>query len=287
MSQLWRHQTKFFKPVKLTSCDMPNIQVTLTPAESKRLIAKAVAALPEVKRALRQGTIVIGLGTTNARVAEELLGKKIESEKFVAGVVLPKGTCVVPHERRIGNIIIRGGKLIKSKLDDILLELTAGDVFIKGANALDASGTAGVLLASRRGGTLGRSLGTIMARGVTFIIPVGLEKFIPGSIQRVSRTTGIFRVSYATGYPSGIMPIAGKVITELEAFEILTGAGAIAMGKGGISGAEGSVTLLVQGTQKQLSKARKLVNGIKGEPGTKVETNCRTCKLPDCWYRAR
>ncbi len=285
MSDVIKHQV--FKPVKLIPCDMLHIQVTLTPAESKRLIAKAVAALPEVKRALRQGTIVVGLGTTNACVAEELLGKKIEREKFVAGAVLPKGTCVVPRERRIGNLIIRRGKLIKSKLDDILLELTADDVFIKGANALDASGTAGVLLASRGGGTLGRALGAIMARGVNFIIPVGLEKFIPGSIQKVSKTTGIFRASYATGYPSGIMPVAGKVITELEAFRILTGAEAIAMGKGGISGAEGSVTLSVQGTQKQLIKARKLVNGIKGEPGTKVKTNCRTCKLPDCWYNRR
>jgi len=266
---------------------MPHIQVTLTPAESKRLIAKAVAALPEVKRALRQGTIVIGLGTTNAHVAEELLGEKIEREKFVAGVVLPKGTCVVPSELRRGNIIIRGGKLTEAKLNDVLPELTADDVFIKGANALDASGTAGVFLASHGGGTIGSALGTLMARGVNFIIPVGLEKFIPGSIQRVSKATGVFRFSYATGYPVGIMPVTGKVITELEAFEILTGAEAITMGKGGISGAEGSVTLLVQGTQKQLSKARKLVNGIKGEPGTKVETDCRTCQLSNCGYKKR
>ena len=264
---------------------MPQIQVTLTPAESKRLIAKAVAALPEVRQALRRGTIVIGLGTTNARVAEELLGMKIEREKFVAGVVLPKGTCVVPREQRRGEIVIRGGKPIKTKSDDILSELTADDVFIKGANALDASGTAGVLLASRRGGTVGRVLGTVVARGVNLIIPVGLEKFIPGSIQGVSKTAGIFRASYATGCPLGIMPLVGKIITELEALEILTGGEAIPMGKGGISGAEGSITLLVRGTPKQLGKARKLVNEIKGEPGTKVETECKTCNEHDCWYR--
>lgn len=34
----------------------------LTPSESKRLIAKAVAQLPEVKRALAEGEIVIGHG---------------------------------------------------------------------------------------------------------------------------------------------------------------------------------------------------------------------------------
>ena len=270
---------------KLRASCMPQIQVTLTPAESKRLIAKAVATLPEVKRALRRGTIVIGLGTTNASVAEELLGKKIDREKFVAGVILPKGTCVVPSEQRRGEIIIRRGKPIKTKLGDVLPTLTADDVFIKGANALDASGTAGVFLASRQGGTVGRVLGTVVARGVNLIIPLGLEKFIPGSIQGVSKTTGILRASYATGCPIGIMPLVGTIITELEAFEILTGGEAIPIGKGGISGAEGSITLLVRGALKQLAKARKLVNGIKGEPGTKVETECKTCNKHDCWYR--
>jgi hypothetical protein len=264
---------------------MPQIQVTLTPAESKRLIAKAVPALPEVKKALREGTIVIGLGTTNARVAEELLGEKIEREKFAAGVILPKGTCVVPREQRKGDIIIRRGKPIEAKLDDVLLELTADDVLIKGANALDASGMAGVFLASRSGGTVGRALGTVVARGVNLIIPVGLEKFIPGSTQGVSKIAGIFRASYATGCPVGIMPLVGKIITELEAFEILTGGKAIPIGRGGISGAEGSITLLVRGTPKQLRKARRLVNGIKGEPGMKVGTDCKTCSERDCWYR--
>ncbi len=264
---------------------MPQIQVTLTPAESKRLIAKAVATIPEVRQALRRGTIVIGLGTTNARVAEELLGRKIEREKFVAGVVLPKGTCVIPREQRRGEIIVHRGKPIETKLDDVLPQLTADDVFIKGANALDASGTAGVLLASRQGGTVGRALGLVVARGVNLVIPVGLEKFIPGSIQGVSKTAGIFRASYATGCPLGIMPIVGKIITELEAFEILTGGEAIPMGKGGISGAEGSITLLVRGTPKQLGKARSLINGIKGEPSTKVETECKTCNQQDCWLR--
>jgi len=35
---------------------MSQIQITLTPSESKRFIAKAVAALPEVRGARRKGT---------------------------------------------------------------------------------------------------------------------------------------------------------------------------------------------------------------------------------------
>jgi hypothetical protein len=263
---------------------MPRIQVTLTPAESKRLIGKGVAALPEVKKAFREGIIIIGVGTTNACVAEELLGQKIDRERFAAGVILPKGTCCVPAEKRLHEIVIRRGKVIDVRMDDVLEDLTQNDVFIKGANAIDASGMAGIFMSSQNGGTIGKVLGTVMPRGVNLIIPVGMEKFIPGSIQNNSRLAGIFRFDYATGCPVGIMPVAGKVFTELNAIQILTGAEALVIGKGGVSGAGGSVTFLVRGSPAQLRVVRKLVKSVKGEPETKIETDCKTCKDPVCWY---
>ena len=249
-----------------------HVQITLTPAESKRLIAKAVVKLSEIKKAFKNGIIVIGVGTTNAYVAEELLGQEIEHERFVAGVVLPKGTCVLPAERRLKEIVIRKGKIIDAKMDDVLPELTSGDVFLKGANALDFSGTAGVLIAGKGGGTIGRSLGTIMSKGVNLIIPVGLEKFIPGSIKNVAPLAGMDKVIFSTGTPVGMMPIHGKVITELEAIKILSGAEAIVMAKGGVSGAEGAITLMVRGTPKQLRQVTLLAKAVKGENPLTIKT---------------
>lgn len=244
---------------------MPQIQISLTPAESKRLIAKAVAELPEVRRAFKKGTIIIGVGTTNACIVEELLGQKIEAERFVAGAILPEGTSVIPAEKRLKEIIIQKGKMIDARMDDVLADLTSNDVFIKGANALDATGTAGVFLASRLGGTVGKSLGVLMSRGVNLIIPIGLEKFIPGLVKDVALIAGIDKTKFSTGVPVGVMPLAGKTITELEAIRILSGAEAVVIGKGGISGAEGSVTLVVRGTDGQLRKVEKLVAVIKGK----------------------
>jgi len=249
-----------------------HVQITLTPAESKRLIAKAVVKLSEIKKAFKNGIIVIGVGTTNAYVAEELLGQEIEHERFVAGVVLPKGTYVLPAERRLKEIVIRKGKIIDAKMDDVLPELTSGDVFLKGANALDFSGTAGVLIAGKGGGTIGRSLGTIMSKGVNLIIPVGLEKFIPGSIKNVAPLAGMDKVIFSTGTPVGMMPIHGKVITELEAIKILSGAEAIVMAKGGVSGAEGAITLMVRGTPKQLRQVTLLTKAVKGEKPLTIKT---------------
>ncbi len=49
------------------------IQIVLTPAAGKRLIAKAIAAHPAIQVALHSGTIVIVAGTTTGYVAEEIL----------------------------------------------------------------------------------------------------------------------------------------------------------------------------------------------------------------------
>ncbi|MEM3401787.1 MAG: hypothetical protein QW179_04290 [Candidatus Hadarchaeales archaeon] len=262
---------------------MPKIQITLTPPESKRLIGKAVAALPEVKRAFRRGLVIIGVGSTNAYVVEELFGNKIEKERFLAGVVLPRGTCVVPEEVRLPQVIIRRGKVVDMRLEEAADLLQPGDIVIKGANAIDASGTAGIFLASKRGGTIGRLLGHIAARGVDLIIPVGLEKFVPGSVSEISRKAGILRFDYARGCAVGIMPVKGKIITEIEAVKILTGAEAQVMGKGGISGAEGSVTLLIEGSRPQLMKVKSILKEIEGERPLKVEPACSSCTRKECF----
>ena len=47
--------------------------VVLNPPESRRLLAKATVALPEVRNAMKKGMIIIGRGVTNAYVTEELL----------------------------------------------------------------------------------------------------------------------------------------------------------------------------------------------------------------------
>ena len=64
----------------------------LTVAESKRLIAKAVAQMPIVKNALANGMVIIIKGTTNAYVAEEITGKKIEHAEFVTGRIARERT---------------------------------------------------------------------------------------------------------------------------------------------------------------------------------------------------
>ena len=266
---------------------MRQIQVLLTPAESKRLIAKAVAGIDEVQNAMKSGIIVIGVGTTNAIVAEELLHIKIDRERFVAGVTLPKGNCVLPAQRRLHEIVVKNGRVTGLRLEDVLHELGPSDVLIKGANAVDASGVAGVFLGSKSGGTIGRSIGTLLARGVNIVMPVSLEKFIPGSIVEIARLSGTDKAEYSVGVPLGLMPVPGKLVTEIEAIRILSGAKAVVMGRGGVSGAEGAITFVIFGDREQLEGVRRLVLGIKGERNPVIETDCETCDRAYCGMKVR
>ncbi|MCX5837278.1 MAG: hypothetical protein NTW71_01980, partial [Deltaproteobacteria bacterium] len=69
---------------------------TLTSSESKRLLGKAVAAMPEVQHAKDNGYLVVGRGSTNAFILEELLKSKMDKERYVAGQVIKGVFCVMP-----------------------------------------------------------------------------------------------------------------------------------------------------------------------------------------------
>ena len=69
--------------------DIVQGQEVLTVSEGKRLIARAVAQMPIVKQALKEGIVIIASGTTNTYVAEEILGRTIEHGAFVSGRTYP------------------------------------------------------------------------------------------------------------------------------------------------------------------------------------------------------
>jgi hypothetical protein len=253
-------------------------QITLTPAESKRLIAKALLNHPKIKRTRSSGVIVINLGSTNAFVAEELLKKEISKERFVAGMIDGKGACVVPRNERLTSIVIRDGKVSDENPEKVTRTMGPDDVFVKGANAVDKNGVAWVMLASETGGTVGHVIGTLMARGVPIIIPVGMEKFVPDSLNKAASKTGIYQVDYSTGSPIGIIPVNGEVVTEKEAFRLMGNVEVYVIGAGGIGGGEGSYTFLIEGDEGVVKDIFDRVKEIKGEKNIEsIRGSCSTC----------
>jgi hypothetical protein len=244
--------------------------VVLSEGAGKRIIAKGVAAEPAVRRALAEGTVIVTLGTTNAFVAEELLDAPIDRGAFAAGFI--DGSWSV--NARLGElpeIVLRRGEPWDVAADELLESLTADDVVIKGGNALDPWGTAGVLMAARSGGTVARYHALALARGVSIVIPISLNKSIHGSIADLALRMGADRIVHAMGLPCGIYPMTGRVITEAAALEQLFDVEVTHVAGGGIGTGAGSVSLLIEGEQDAVEAAFALVESVAGEADVELE----------------
>jgi len=240
--------------------------VVLTVAAGKRLIAKAVAQLPEVQEHMKKGMLVIAKGSTNAYVVEELFGKKIDLLAYRSGVFMPKNADEDKgREGRqpIPDIVLQDGA-VRDDLDrfNAVEHFQAGDVYIKGANALDYwNDKAGIMVGASDGGTIGAVIGHLVGKRAQLIIPVGLEKLVYEDIDALHR-----QLQAAHSDTWRLFPVTGTIVTEIEALGILAGVRATLAGAGGIGGAEGCVALFLEGTEESVAKAKAVVESVQGEP---------------------
>ena len=275
-------------------------QVVLTTAESKKLIAKAVAKLDVVRQAAMDGMVVIHPSSSTYFIFEELVGAKPGTNYWVCGVVTPRGMCVEmamafgDHSPRTvkfdpgklrGLWAIKKGKVLTEKtLSELMEQITPADVFIKGANALDTQGGVGVLIGESAG--LGMVLSTWRKKKFTLVYPVGLEKLIPVPVRQAAVEAKQARYEYGMGLPAGLFPYPdGKTITEIDAVKTLSGAVAVPIASGGLGGAEGATTLIIKGTDKQVRDAIGFIEQSKGAklPSLRL-SNCSDCSVPHCRF---
>jgi hypothetical protein len=240
--------------------------VVLTVSESKRLIAMATVSLPLVRRALEWGMVAVAKGTTNAYVVEELLGTRIDRSTYVLGKTLPQKLeplLALPEVAK--DFVLNKGTQVDVSVVDAVKLMSEGDVFIKGGNVLDySSGLVGILMGAPGGGTIGRTIQTIKRNKVGLVLPVGLEKSVSTDIRLVQRE--LQKGASWHNAPLRLMIVTGTIITEIEALQIMTGINAMQISAGGIGGAEGSVRLLLNGSEDRLQSARELIHVIQGEP---------------------
>lgn len=274
-----------------------------TPAESKLLIATAVSEMELVKNAMKNGIVAMHPSSSTHFLSRILNGGKDHSGKvWVTGTVVPKGLCV---DARTG---AGTGQLTKSLADpgkyphtvvfykgelqsgwtiyDLCEKMGPGDLYIKGVNAVDAAHTTGVLLGSMVDGTIGKMVETRKQKGFSILVPVGLEKLIPGTIEEAASFISCPK-DYSMGVKCRLFPLKADVtVTEVEALELISGGGsARVFSCGGLNGAEGAVSIALQGTEEQVSRAITVCEQIKGnaELPSVVSPACMTCKMPTCY----
>jgi len=250
----------------------------LNPSQSRRLIAKGIVNLPQVREALESKKIFIGGGSTNAYVLEELYKlKNIEDEfnkgDYTAGQIVPGNQFMkwgINKGNRKKEVLLRKG--VPKEYEDRVKEFKRfhnGDVYIKGANALDINGVPAVLVGGESGGSIGTLQGILQAKGIEIICPIGLEKLIFGNVYSLMEVMGTENMDPpAEGISCGLIPIPGAtVITEVEALEILFDCEAYHVASGGIGGAEGSVSILIDAfDDEEMKEINEFMQKISLEP---------------------
>jgi hypothetical protein len=281
-------------------------QITLTPTESKKLIAKAIANMEFIKKAATEGMIVLHPSSSTYFIVEEITGIKPNTNYWVCGVVAPRGTCVemamlnfpppsIPSPKPGGGSgdfsswwVIREGKISPTaKISELMEQMKPGDAFIKGANALDPQGNAGILIGEpMAGGTLGFVMSAWRKISFHLVFSVGMEKLIPIPISEASKEAKPAKYDYAMGLPTGLFPCPeGKTVTEIDAIKMLSGAVAVPIAAGGLGGAEGATTMVIKGNEEQVKKAIDFIEQSKGAKLPQLRLrNCQGCPAGHCRF---
>lgn len=273
------------------------VQITLTVPGGKRLIARAVASLPQLGQALINGRILLIGGTTVSAISEELG----YGPMWIAGRIEPGGTRTAGSDKHTAPhtlLIIQGHpKAADVGIEEIAASFGHGDLIITGANALLTTGeavegtdffpgVAALALAAEKGGSRGEALRLAGERGVSIIVACGLEKFIPGSLVSAIGAAGRAETDLAMGAAIDLLPISGQVITELEALRILFGVKATTIAGGGILGGEGSRVFALAGSVKNIHQAMDYVRTLVGATTSAAAPSLATCS-PPCYHCGR
>lgn len=240
-----------------------HVVTSFTVSESKRLIAKGMAQADFVVRAMNEGILAIGSGTTNAYIVEEITGEKIDKKTFVTGRTLPHGYDGPKLTYTHPDFVMRKGERLNIKTAEALPDMGPGDVFVKGANAVNYERKqAAVLIGHPTGGGVGSQIGRVVSRRICYLHPVGLEKSVSFDLNEAADRVN--RDSNGKGPTLWVVP--GMIFTEIEALRVLAGVEAIHVAAGGIGGAEGAVWLSIFGTEEQLGKTEEVIQSVRGEP---------------------
>lgn len=272
-----------------------HVQLTLEVEESKRLIALGVASHPLVQQTLQKGKVLLKGGTTVSHLSEVLTGKPLA----ICGRITSRGTVTGLYPYTNPHVLLIQGSIHQNIDQDYMEQVMAlgpEDMFICGANALDAQGNAAIMAGSSGGGEIGYALSCCYMEGVPVLVPVGIEKMVPGNLPDTIKRTGRKTKSLSAGMAVGLVPVIGEIVTELEAIRLLAEVDCAAIGAGGLGSARGSVTLDVWGPQKEIHHILGVIHSLKksspevsgADPTlTECRAPCPSCADHlGCWYKS-
>lgn len=258
------------------------IQTTLTVEGGKRLIAHAIVSMPQVKRALAEGRILLKGGTTVSAVSELLCGQplRICGRMDVGGTGSAKNKTAGSHSILLEKGCPRG---IDDDFEEAAETMQPGDICITGANLIDKDGRAAIMAGSPLGGAPLRVMSCLSVEGVRTIIAAGFEKYAPCSMDEALLAASRKGVGLAMGMASGLVPIDGLVINEARALLLLGAKEVHIIGRGGINGGEGGTTFSVEVPDCDAEAFFAMVRGCCAE-GVEKGPSGEAGSLPSCLF---
>jgi hypothetical protein len=268
-------------------------QVVLTASESRKLIARAVSQLDEVRDALRYSKIVVCTGSISPDILEALgFGPIPEEERglYICGMIRGEGLCTTDFDVVRSATFIEKGRLIEKPGREFMKNFGAGDVYIKSPNILDRNGVAGVLTGAPRGGRVAHMVFELRDRGFGIVAPTLLLKSAPIDVKDLTETVSQENfsrdasgfVSHSCGMPVNLVLLPKKtvVVTEIEAIKKLFGLTAKPIGMSGVGSGADAVALSAEGPEGDVRGFWEYVCSIKGS--RPIMTHASDCgKCPD------
>ena len=238
---------------------------SLSVSEGKRLIAKGIAAHPRIKQKMESGMIIITKGTTNAYIAEELIGLTAEHGQFMSGNISNKPFKIKVNT--IPEIIVINGKWVDMPLKDALEAVKQDDIILKGGNLLNyEKRQAAATVSSPEGGTVGRIRPYTAEGPGHLIVPIGLEKETYGNLSDYEYILSQDNFKFIGSRQRVMVHKNAEIFTEIEAIKLFGNVKVIPFASGGIAGSEGASSLVIYGSQQEVDKVMNIISTIKGEP---------------------
>jgi hypothetical protein len=259
---------------------MKRIQITLMVEESKELIARAILLHPFFRHSKENGSILLKGGTTVSKISEKIAGIPLR----ICGRITARGTVSVLRETEHPHSVLVKNNTWEN-IDAEIIKKTASfgpnDLIVCSANAYDKNGKAVLMAGSTGGGNVGASLSNWYTEGVKVLIPVGIEKLVPGDLEKSIEKASRKDTGFSNGMSVGLLPLNGELFTEIEAFKMYGDVKVSVIGSGGIFGANGSSTFLIEGETEIINKIIGIIKNIKdSKPSVSGETN----SLLECSY---
>ena len=240
-------------------------QFTLWGAQCQWLIARCVLDSSLLVPYFSQGKILFK-GSSSVSCLTTLLA---DTPMRICGRITKNGMKRAKEEGQGAHFLLcEHGEIqnVDSCLEQTLQAMGPGDLFVTGANALDAFGHAALLIGSSGGGGYGACMPFLYTEGIRTLILTSVMKFIPGDLSLLNAQIIRKKCDFSYGMACSLVPIPGEVLTETQAIELYAHVNAQVFAKGGFSGAEASVAIQIEGEREEVEKVLHLVEQIKSLP---------------------